>query len=88
MRNEFVVNPVAAAAHAPILQAMNSGTNFSYANSVQPRMPASSGGGVVHLNVQAIDAKSFAQWAQSGGGLMLQSDMNHANRQYGGVGRG
>jgi len=89
MQNEFVVNPIAAAAHAPILQAMNTGTNFAYSNSVQPRMPASAGGGNgVQLTIQALDSKSVAQWAKAGGGLALMAALNQAQRQYSGVGRG
>jgi hypothetical protein len=89
MQNEFVVNPMAAAAHAPILQAMNSGTNFAYSNSVQPRMPASSAGGSgPQITVQALDSKSVAQWAKAGGGLALMAALNQAQRQYSGVGRG
>jgi hypothetical protein len=89
MQNEFVVNPMAAAAHAPILQAMNSGTNFAYSNSVQPRMPASSvGGSGPQITVQALDSKSVAQWAKAGGGLALMAALNQAQRQYSGVGRG
>ncbi len=88
MQNEFVMNPMAAAAHAPILQAMNSGTNFAYASTVQPRMPASSGGGAVTLNIQALDSKSVATWAKGGGGLALMAALNQAQRQYSGVGRG
>jgi hypothetical protein len=88
-QNEFVVNPMAAAAHAPILQAMNSGTSFAYANSVQPRMPASYGGGpTVQVVVKAIDSKDVAQWAKAGGGLSLMAALNQAQRQYSGVGRG
>jgi hypothetical protein len=88
-QNEFVVNPMAAAAHAPILQAMNSGQNFAYSNSVLPRMPASSAtGGGVQLTIQAIDSKSVAQWAKAGGGLALMAALNQAQRQYSGVGRG
>jgi hypothetical protein len=88
-QNEFVVNPMAAAAHAPILQAMNNGTNFAYSNSVQPRMPASSGAGAgAQVTVQAMDSKSVAQWAKGGGGLALMAALNQAQRQYSGVGRG
>ena len=89
MQKEFVVNPVAAAAHAPILQAMNSGTNFAYSQAVQPRMPSSSGGGgSVTLNIQAIDSKSVAHWAKSGGALDLIAAINQGQRQYSGMGRG
>lgn len=89
MRDEFVVNPIAAAAHAPILQAMNSGTNFAYSNSAQPRMPASAAGGNgPSITVQALDSKSVAQWAKAGGGLALMAALNQAQRQYSGVGRG
>ena len=89
MANEFVVNPMAAAAHAPILQAMNSGTNFAYSNNVQPRMPSGSGGGAtVALTIKALDSKDVATWAAAGGGLALMAALNQANRQYGGVGRG
>jgi len=89
MQNEFVVNPMAAATHAPILQAMNNGTNFAYSNSVQPRMPASpAGGSGVQLTIQALDSKSVAQWAKAGGGLALMAALNQAQRQYSGVGRG
>ena len=88
-QNEFVVNPMAAAAHAPILQAMNSGTNFAYSNTVQPRMPASSASGVpMQITIQALDSKSVAQWAKAGGGLALMAAMNQAQRQFSGVGRG
>lgn len=88
-QNEFVVNPMAAAAHAPILQAMNSGQNFAYSNSVQPRMPASSAsGGGASITIQALDSKSVAQWAKAGGGLALMAALNQAQRQYSGVGRG
>lgn len=89
MRDEFVVKPAAAAAHAPILQAMNAGANFGYSNAVQPRMPASSGSGAtVNLTVQALDSKSVASWAQGGGGRALVAAINQAQRQYSGVGRG
>jgi hypothetical protein len=88
MANEFVVNPMAAASHAPILQAMNSGVNFGYSSSVQPRMPAAPSGGSANITIQAIDSKSVAQWAKAGGGLALMAAMNQANRQYSGVGRG
>jgi hypothetical protein len=87
-QNEFVVNPMAASAHAPILQAMNSGTNFAYSNTVQPRMPASSIGNGTQITIQALDSKSVAQWAKAGGGLDLMAALNQAQRQYSGVGRG
>jgi hypothetical protein len=85
-RNEFVVNPMAASAHMPILQAMNSGTSFG---AVQPRMPASSSsGGGGTINIQAIDSKSVATWAKAGGGKMLMAALNQANSQYSGTARG
>jgi hypothetical protein len=87
MQNEFVVNPIASAAHAPLLSAINAG-NVSYSNTVQPRMPASSAGGMVTLNIQALDSKSVAAWAKAGGGLALMAALNQAQRQYSGVGRG
>lgn len=85
---ETVMNPAATAAHAPILAAMNSGTNFGYSNSVQPRMPSSSSGGQVTLNISALDSKSVAAWARAGGGRTLVAAINQAQRQYAGVGRG
>jgi hypothetical protein len=89
MQNEFVMNPSATAAHAPILTAMNSGTNFAYAPTAQPRLPASSGGGPnITMKIQAIDSKSVAAWAKGGGGLDLMAALNQAQRQYSGVGRG
>ncbi len=89
LANEFVVTPGAAAAHAPMLQAMNAGANFSYSNNVQPRMPAgSSSGGGASITIQAIDSKSVATWAKGGGGRALVAAMNQAQRQYSGVGRG
>ena len=87
MANEFVVQPMAAQAHAPLLSAINAG-NVSYSSSPQPRMPASSAGGMVLLNVQALDAKSFATWVKTGGGLSLMAGLNQAQRQYSGKGRG
>ena len=88
MKNEFVVNPTAAAAHAPILSAMNNGVNFGYSSQVQPRMPASSGGGGGTIHIQAMDSKSVATWAKTGGGKMLMAAMNQAQSQYSGIGRG
>ncbi len=89
LAQEFVVNPTAAAAHAPILSAMNSGVNFGYSSTVQPRMPASSsGGGGATINIQAMDAKSVAAWARSGGGRLLVAATNQAQGQYSGIGRG
>jgi hypothetical protein len=86
MRDEFVVNPMAAQAHAPILQAMNSGTMFG---AVQPRMPAASGNGSnLNLTIQALDSKSVATWAKTGGGKALMAALNQANGQYSGIGRG
>jgi hypothetical protein len=88
MRNEFVVQPSMAQAHAPLLNAIQS-NNVSYGSSVQPRMPAISGSGApVTLTVQALDSKSVAAWAKGGGGLALMSALNQAQRQYSGVGRG
>jgi hypothetical protein len=88
LEEEFVVQPMAARAHAPLLSAINSGS-VSYGSAVQPRMPAGSGGGgSVNLTIQAIDSKSVAQWARAGGGLALMAAMNQAQRQYSGVGRG
>jgi hypothetical protein len=88
MRNEFVVQPSMAQAHAPLLNAIQS-NSVSYASSVQPRMPASSGSGAaVNLTIQAIDSKSVATWAKGGGGLALMAALNQAQRQYSGVGRG
>ena len=86
MANEFVVQPRAAMAHAPLLSAINAG-NVSYSSSVQPRMPASGGGATVNLSVQALDSKSVAQWAKSGGGRTLVSAINQAQTQYSGTGR-
>ncbi|MGA9671134.1 MAG: hypothetical protein WBQ94_18130 [Terracidiphilus sp.] len=86
LRGEIMMNPVASATHAPILQAMNNGTTFG---AVQPRMPAGSGGGgTVNVTVQAIDSKSVATWAKGGGGRMLVAAMNQAQGQYSGIGRG
>jgi hypothetical protein len=88
MQNEFVVQPAAAQAHAPLLSAINAG-NVSYASTVQPRMPASSATGpAIQLTVQAIDSKSVATWAKGGGGRALVAAYNQAQRQYSGVGRG
>jgi hypothetical protein len=87
MRNEFVVNPVAASAHMPILQAMNSGTSFG---AVQPRMPASSSsGGGGTLIIKAIDSMDVATWAKTrGGGRALAAALNQSNGSYSGIGRG
>jgi hypothetical protein len=85
MRGEMVLNRAAAAAHAPILHAMNAGVQFS--GNVQPRMPAGSSGGSVTLHFHALDSKSVAQWAR-GGGRDLVAALNQAQRQYSGVGRG
>jgi len=88
LADEFVVQPMAARSHAPLLSAINAG-NVSYASAVQPRMPASSGSGAnVSLTVQALDSQSVATWARGGGGMALVSAINQANRQYSGVGRG
>ena len=86
MRNEFVVQPMAAQAHGPLLNAINAG-NVSYSSTVQPRMPASASGGGMTLTIQAMDSKSVAQWAKAGGGRALVSAMNQAQTQYSGVGR-
>jgi hypothetical protein len=90
MRNEFVVNPMAAANHAPILQAMNSGVNFGYSSTVQPRMPAGSGSGAGGtVVIQALDSKDVATWAKTrGGSRALTAALNQGNGQYSGVGRG
>lgn len=90
MRNEFVVNPMAAANHAPILQAMNSGVNFAYSNTTQPRMPAGSGSGAGGtVVIQALDSKDVATWAKTrGGSRALTAALNQGNGQYSGVGRG
>jgi len=88
MQNEFVVNPTAASAHAPILSAMNSGINFGYSSTVHPRMPASSASGGVNLTIKAWDSKDVATWAKTGGGRSLVAAMNQAQGQYSGTGRG
>ena len=88
LRDEFVVQPMAARAHSPLLSAINAG-NVSYASTVQPRMPASAGSGAtVNLTIKAIDSQSVAQWAKAGGGRDLVAAINQAQRQYSGVGRG
>jgi hypothetical protein len=87
LSDEFVVQPMAARAHAPLVQAINAG-NVSYARTVQPRMPASGAGITLNLTVKAIDSQDVAQWARSGGiGRALESARNMSNRQYSGVGR-
>ena len=88
LSGEYVVQPMAARSHAPLLSAINAG-NVSYASTSQPRMPASSsGGGAITLNIHAMDSKSVEQWARSGGGRSLVAAINQAQRQYSGVGRG
>ena len=84
--NEFVVQPRAAMSHGPLLSAINSGS-VTYSNQVQPRMPASMGGGGATITIQALDAKSVAQWAKAGGGRALVSAINQAQTQYSGIGR-
>jgi hypothetical protein len=85
-QNEFVVNPMAAQSHAPLLNAINTG-NVSYSNSVQPRMPASSGSGAPVFNLSCWDAKSVAQWMKAGGARAITSGLNQGQTQYSGVGR-
>lgn len=87
LANEFVIQPMAARSHAPLLSAINAG-NVSYAPTVQPRMPASSGSGAtVNLTIHALDSQSVSTWARGGGGMALMSALNQAQRQYSGVGR-
>jgi hypothetical protein len=85
MRNEFVVNPMSAQAHAPLLNAINAG-NVTYSNTVQPRMPSGSGGAPV-INLSCWDAKSVAQWMKAGGARAIISGINQGQTQYSGAGR-
>jgi hypothetical protein len=88
LANEFVVQPMAAQQHGPLLSAINAG-NVSYARTPQPLMPAGAGGGpTVNVTIQAMDAKSVAQWAKAGGSRALIAAINQGQRQYSGVGRG
>ena len=88
LAEEFVVQPMAARAHAPLLSAINAG-NVSYSRTPQAMMPASGGSGAtVNLTIKAIDSKDVARWAAAGGGRDLIAALNQAQRQYSGVGRG
>ena len=89
MEGEFMVHPAAAAANAPLLQAINSGSRFSsYAGGGRMTPAGSNGGAQVSLTVQALDAQSVKQWMQRGGARTIIAGINQGQKQYAGVGRG
>ena len=89
MEGEFMVHPAAAAANAPLLQAINSGSRFSsYAGGARMTPAGSNGGAQVSLTVQALDAQSVKQWMQRGGARTIIAGINQGQKQYAGVGRG
>ena len=85
LAHEFVVQPMAAQAHAPLLSAINAG-NVSYASAVQPRMPASSAQAAAPITIQAWDGASVDSWLRNGGATKLRQGINMATGQYGGSG--
>lgn len=65
---EFVMNPRATAQNRQQLEHMNAGGRGR---------PAT----VINLNVSAIDAKSFDEWASTGGAKMLVRALNRASQE-------
>jgi hypothetical protein len=85
LADEYVVHPMAAQAHAPLLSAINAG-NVSYSNTVQPRMPASQAQAAAPITITAWDGASVDSWLRNGGATKLRQGLNTATAQYGGLG--
>ena len=82
---ERVMNPMASMMHAPLLDAMNSGS--SAISALRRSAPLGSGGGDTHhhhYNINALDAKSFDHWARMGGAQKIQSVVNSNTARYAG----
>jgi hypothetical protein len=82
---ERVMNPMASMMHAPLLDAMNSGSAaLASMRRSAPLTGGSTAGGDTHVHISALDANSFHHWARMGGAQMIQSVVNGNTARYAG----
>lgn len=93
MLGETVMNPGAAAAHAPYLSAMNGGAGASdmaamylQAAGKGSSPAAASSGGDTHFHVHTLDTKTMKSWLRDEGASMITQAQNRNTGRYSGEG--